>query len=150
MKQRDGCWIYYRQDSIKLWLPRNQASIPIPFVVSEILETLKREFDEKVKRALTRETNPISEPIPFNFRLRLNTHTRVAELEIVQEGAEEPNFKVTLCDNLARILGFANTEFKKPGVFLNERIVVLTVLTQFMCTVIWFNHELLVTFYRLC
>ena len=119
-------WIYYRQEAVSA-----VTDVPIGYyqqpkhVVEQLLRDLKHDFRIALNEALNNPASLVTEPVKFRLDLRYNVYSQVASLEIDHKGNDPPNFRVTLSDSLAQVLGFSETIYKKPGVYHGSRIVAL-------------------------
>ena len=119
-------WIYYRQKLVS-----GVAGIPAGFyqsprhVVDQLLKDLKLDFNRELTKALNHPESLVTEPVKFRMDLQFNTYSQVATMEIDHRDNDPPNFRVTFSPALARVLGFSETVYEKPGVFRGSKIVNL-------------------------
>ena len=86
-------------------------------VVEQLIKDLKQNFLNELRKALNDPESQVTDPIKFQMDLQYNSYSQVATLLIDHEDSKPANFRVTLSDGLARVLGLPETDYEKMGIF---------------------------------
>ena len=118
-------YLYYRQNAVSA-----TASIPAGYyqnprsIIQHQLHDLKIKFQQNLDDALAHSSETyVTEPIKFQLTLQYNEFTQKVSFQVKGSGSKD--YHVQLSEPLARIFGFEQTAFDKPGFFEGNRVADL-------------------------
>ena len=117
-------WIYYRQGKVKVsaHLPLGYFQNPL-YAIDLLNRWLETVFTTTAEEAVRNNTTGVTLATRILMNLRFNTNAQIATLIITD--TEAPDTEVKFSDELAHMLGFDETQYDEPGVYVASRVVNL-------------------------